>query len=110
MEARILHLTLKKKWFDLIASGDKIIEYREAKYHWEVRLTINGDLDWRRYDVVKFKNGYNIGCPEMTVKLRFIDKFRKSSEHIPKNGEPLINTMEYFRIHLGEILEIKNTE
>lgn len=25
----ILHLTLKKKWFDLIASGSKTIEYRD---------------------------------------------------------------------------------
>jgi hypothetical protein len=25
---RILHLTLKKKWFDMIASGEKREEYR----------------------------------------------------------------------------------
>jgi len=31
----ILHLTVKKKWFDLIASGDKKIEYREFKSYWE---------------------------------------------------------------------------
>ena len=27
--SKILHLTLKKKWFDMIASGEKKEEYRE---------------------------------------------------------------------------------
>ena len=31
---KVLHLTLKKEWFDLILSGDKKIEYREIKNHW----------------------------------------------------------------------------
>ena len=29
--SRILYLTLKKKWFDLIASGEKTKEFREIK-------------------------------------------------------------------------------
>ena len=34
-----IHLTLKKKWFDMIASGEKPEEYREIKPYWIVRLT-----------------------------------------------------------------------
>lgn len=33
-----LNLTLKKKWFDMIASGEKREEYREIKWYWAVRL------------------------------------------------------------------------
>jgi hypothetical protein len=35
---KILYLTLKKKWFDLIVSGKKLEEYREIKSHWVYRL------------------------------------------------------------------------
>ena len=29
-----LHLTLNKKWFDMILSGEKTEEYREIKPYW----------------------------------------------------------------------------
>jgi len=35
----ILHLNLKKKWFDMIASGEKKEEYREMKKYWIKRMT-----------------------------------------------------------------------
>lgn len=34
----VLHLTLKKKWFDFIASGEKKEESREIKPYWDSRL------------------------------------------------------------------------
>ena len=34
----LLHLTLKKKWFDLIKSGEKKIEYQRIKDYWKTRL------------------------------------------------------------------------
>lgn len=36
---KILYLTLKKQWFDLISSGVKNEEYREIKPYWIKRLT-----------------------------------------------------------------------
>lgn len=35
---KTMHLTLKKKWFDMIASGEKKEEYREIKPYWVKRL------------------------------------------------------------------------
>lgn len=35
---KVLHLTLKKKWFDMIASGEKKEEYREIKPFWITRF------------------------------------------------------------------------
>lgn len=35
---RTLHLVLKSKWFDKIASGEKTSEYRECKPYWNKRL------------------------------------------------------------------------
>jgi hypothetical protein len=38
MKERVLKLTIKKKWFDLILSGEKVEEYREIKPYWIKRL------------------------------------------------------------------------
>lgn len=35
---RLLRLTLKKKWFYMIVSGEKTEEYREIKPYWTNRL------------------------------------------------------------------------
>ena len=42
MEQRILHLTLNKKWYDKIASGEKLEEYRDIKEYWYPRF-VNRD-------------------------------------------------------------------
>lgn len=42
-----LHLVLKHKWFDMIASGEKLEEYREIKPYWQDRL----------FDILLDKNG-----------------------------------------------------
>lgn len=64
---RILHLTLKKKWFDMIASGVKKEEYREMKPYWHTRLTGRG------YDVIRFRNGYAKDSPTLTVEYKGLD-------------------------------------
>ena len=33
-QTSMLHLTLKKQWFDIIANGEKKEEYRECKEYW----------------------------------------------------------------------------
>lgn len=59
---RVLHLTLKKKWFDMIASGEKKEEYREIKKYWNARLN-------KEYDVVEFRNGYAKDSPRIRFEL-----------------------------------------
>ena len=61
---KVLHLTLEKKWFDMIASGKKREEYRAMKPYWQKRL-LN-----KSYDAIRFRNGYQINAPSMLVELR----------------------------------------
>jgi hypothetical protein len=68
---RILHLTLKKKWYDMIASGEKKEEYRDVKEYWEVRLK-DWDGCYKVYDYVLFKNGYSKDAPSMKVEFKGI--------------------------------------
>jgi hypothetical protein len=63
---KILHLTLKKQWFDMIASGVKREEYREMKPYWHKRLAN------RKYDAIQFRNGYSKDAPTMLVELKSI--------------------------------------
>jgi len=89
---KTLHLTLKKKWFDMIVSGEKKEEYREIKPYWSKRLT-NG-----KYDRILFKNGYSRGCPSVMVALRDISQSLGIVEWGAPEGE-----MVYI-LRLGQII------
>ena len=62
--AEILHLTLYREYFAAIAAGEKTAEYRKATPYWKKRL------EGRKYDLVKFRNGYARNAPEMLVEFR----------------------------------------
>jgi len=49
---KILHLNLKKKWFDEIKSGEKTVELRRVSDYWRKRLI------GRHYDENHIKCGY----------------------------------------------------
>ena len=102
---RVLQLTLKKKWFDLIASGEKVFEYREYKPYWMPRLL--GKSGTRDYDEVRFTNGYGKYRPFLRVEFEGMAIIEgKYCE--PDNGEPLEMEKKYFVIGLGKVLEIGN--
>ena len=48
---RTLKLTVKRKWFDKILSGEKIEEYREIKPYWVNRL-----MTWYYEESERFEN------------------------------------------------------
>lgn len=75
-QMKTLHLTLEKKWFDIIASGEKKEEYREIKSYWEGRLChpfYPVIRQFRNYEVIKFKNGYGKNAPVLTVEFKGIE-------------------------------------
>jgi signal peptidase I len=84
----ILHLSLERDWFDEIAQGTKRIEYRKYKPYWTTRL------EGRKYDVVKFRNGYGRNVPEMLVEYRGLTRANRSP-----NAD--------YVIKLGRVLELK---
>ena len=89
-----LWLTLKREWFDMIASGKKKEEYREIKPYWDVRLN-------KDYDFVIFRNGYAKDAPIMYVNL--IDIRRGIGDM--ELGAP---EYEVYIIELGDIIHIEN--
>ncbi len=70
-EQKILHLTLKKEYFDQILAGEKTMEYRDYKPFWEKRL-MQSDGSFKPYDLIFFKNGYHKNAPTMLVEFKGI--------------------------------------
>ena len=69
---RVLHLTLKKKWFDMISSGEKKEEYRELKPYWSQRFLSHNTL-LNPYFYVLFRNGYAKDAPEIMLEIKSIE-------------------------------------
>ena len=104
MKQRILHLTLNRKWFDLISKGKKVFEYREYKPHWISRLLKDGT---KNFNEVHFTNGYGKNRPFMRCEFLGVS-IMEGINCNPDNNEPIDNNKKYFVIALGDVLEIKN--
>ena len=88
----MLTLPIKKKWFDMILSGEKKEEYREIKPYWTHRFfrLFDGDVELRPKSMhlgkgqVIFKNGYRKDSPKIkcSVELRLDEGEEKwGAEH-----------------------------
>lgn len=102
MKVLVLHLVLKKKWFDMIARGEKKEEYRKMCDHWKKRLTTNNELhpesQCRNFDVVTFQHGYATDAPRITLECGEIAIGTGRADWGAEPGK------EYFVIKLGEII------
>ena len=103
---KILRLTLKKKWFDMILSGEKKEEYREIKPYWETRLLKPVQSPFvrrfKKYDFVEFKNGYAKDAPTIVIECVKIDYGDGQTEW------GAILHEHYFVINLGNIILTEN--
>lgn len=97
---KTLHLVLKRKWWDMIASGEKKEEYRSQSDYWIKRL-IEGQyygseaLDrYKPYENVCFHLGYT------NVTMMF--KILSISINIGKSEWGAEQNKEYFVLKLGE--------
>ena len=69
----MLVLPIKKKWFDMIKSGEKKEEYREIKPYYFSRFKKLPLYDFREdkmtFEVI-FRNGYSKSSPELKCKCK----------------------------------------
>lgn len=88
---KTLHLTLKKKWFDMILFAIKKEEYREIKPYWIKRL------EGKSYDDILFKNGYSKNSPYFRIQCKGVHKGKGREEWGAPNKDVYI-------ISLGETI------
>ena len=102
---KILHLTLKKKWFDMIFSGNKKEEYREIKPYWLKRLCYGicgSQYIFREYDLIEFRNGYSRDAQTILVEFKGVKVKTGRMKWGAEKG------VKYFCIQLGNIVDEKN--
>lgn len=76
----MLTLPIKKKWFDMIKSGEKKEEYREIKPYYDSRFSFTDDGITRTYEVRKwiiFRNGYKKGSPKIKCWVSIKEDYGK---------------------------------
>mgnify|MGYP001569519858 CR=1 FL=1 len=119
---KTLYLPIKKKWFDMILSGEKKEEYRELKKFyfdrlvntWEYAGQFKGKLkdltkfeyarsfdpkEFSKYNLVCLRNGYGNSVPEIVVECLGISIGTAKPEW-SDNWQG-----ELFVIKLGKVLE-----
>ncbi len=101
-EKTVLHLTLKKKYFDEILSGKKKKEFRELKSYWISRLCTKKSieswgLEFKEFEKIIFKNGYKKNAPSFEIELKKIEICCGIYTPIGKG--------DFFVVHLGEIIK-----
>lgn len=107
-------LTLHRKWFDLILSGQKQEEYREIKPYWVRRLLGN----WQQYNensvfykgqqllipfgvtAITFKNGYSAGARRFTIEWKGLEVKEPNPEWVPLEDANKL----FFALKLGRVL------
>lgn len=100
---KVLHLTLKKKWFDMISSGEKKEEYRELKPYWSKRF-LSHERSINPYFYVLFKNGYSKDAPEIMFQIKSIE-IGKAKPEWSDNWQG-----DVFVLSLGEKVDQNSTE
>lgn len=111
---RVLRLTLHRKAFEVMVTGEKNIEYRKPSTWIKSRLfskTKKG-YEFKRYDIVLFTNGYGNDKPYFVAEFICFTNLTHTpvKRMIYSNGlEVTIENGDYM-IQIGKILEIGNYE
>ncbi len=87
MAEKILHLTLKKKWFDMIAYGEKPEEYREIKPYWITRLI-------------------DLSCVNLIDDQAVYNEFKEDIKQPLNNHDSLEDMMDYFNTKFKEYTHV----
>lgn len=97
----MLILPIKKRWFDMIKSGEKKEEYRELKKYYHTRFKKIFGLDYKdKTAEILFRNGYRADSPKLKCKC----KLRIGQ------GKPKLGAEESKEYYILEILEIVGGE
>lgn len=109
----ILDLSLTYHWFDEIAAGRKLEEYRELKYYWYNRLLDLGAHEmlnrledakcFRKYDAIRFHRGQGSPVTMLVECIGIRIGYGREDWGAPKGKK-------VFVIQLGDILEKKEAQ
>lgn len=95
----MLTLPIKKKWFDMILSGEKQEEYREITTYYQVRFANLWKFDAFNGSAIReirFRNGYSSNSPSFVAKCTL----RTGTGNLKWGAEP---GKKYYILKIHEI-------
>lgn len=103
----MLTLPIKKKWFDMIKSGEKKEEYREIKPYYDSRFNFKDEIDeegrtlhtYQSNMNIIFRNGYSSNSP----KIKCYVKITKGTGKEEWGAEP---NKEYYVLKILSVEEV----
>jgi len=104
--SKILYITLHRKWFDLVASGEKTVEFRQATPYWRARL-LDERGNVKRFDEIHARNGYRSTDPLVVVQ-HLGGIVTDASACDPRHGEELDGMT--ICLALGSVLRLENCQ
>ena len=66
----MLTLPIKKKWYDMILSGEKEEEYRDITPYYNQRFARYLDVEGNTTTTIKLRNGYSKDSPTMICDVK----------------------------------------
>ncbi len=97
----MLTLPIKKRWFDMIESGEKKEEYRTASLYYIVRFGFDYCLALpfqTSFQTIRFRNGYAKNSPILECAVKIDYGFGKPEWGAPKEECFVIEIIEKVRI------------
>ena len=85
---RTLRLTLKKDAFEVMKTGEKMMEFRKPSLWIMSRLFVNANpaQGMKPYDTVLFTNGYGKSRPSFERKYDGLARVTEAREYVYSNG------------------------
>jgi hypothetical protein len=99
---KTLYLSLKKEPFEVMVTGEKVIEYREPT-KW-----ILSRIEGKEYDLIKFVNGYGADKPYFICEFGAWSRSYHNEFITYSNGLTVDIAPWTICIHLGKIIETGN--
>lgn len=108
---RLLWLTLKKEAFEVMVTGEKIIEFRKKSKWIESRL-FDKKGKVREYDFIVFTNGYGNDKPYFIAEMVAFKETKRVGSQIYSYSNGLTVEVEQgdYMILIGNVLKIGNYE
>lgn len=97
----MLTLPIKKKWFDMIKSGEKKEEYREIKPYYDSRFFNEYKRNRNTCFYVIFRNGYSKNSPSIKCMISLYKGLKGKSEWGAEHNK------EYYVLKILSVEEIK---
>lgn len=107
LKMKTLYLTVHKKAFEVMITGEKHEEYRKPS-KWIISRLFDKNMQPKKYDVVKITNGYKKDSPYFIAEFHGLSNWKITTDLYFSNGLKVQIEPGDIIIKLGKKLERKH--